>query len=131
MDDPLGSAGTAVLLIDHGVKRRCFSVRPHGLSCASWSTMVMSRAAVSPRQAAAVENRAAPIASPMRVPGSPLLVQVLFPDARTPFPSLHVVGRADFKGAVACGVVRGVADSEEDVPVWRLPHLRAKHPTPV
>ena len=67
----------------------------------------------------------------MRFPVSPLLVQVLFPDARSPISSLRVVGGADFKGAVACGVVRCVTDSEEDVPVRGMPDLRAQHPAAV
>jgi hypothetical protein len=70
----------------------------------------------------------------MRFPVSPLLVQVLFSDARAPSCGFHVVGSADFKGAVACGVIRGVTDSEEDVsivPVCGMPNLRTEHPAAV
>ena len=67
----------------------------------------------------------------MRLPVPPLLVQVLFRDARTPFAACHVEYGADFEGAVACGVIGCVTDSEEDMPVRGLPDLRAKHPAPV
>src|SRR4051812_17438956 len=40
-----------------------------------------------------------------RFPVSPLLVQVLFPDAGAPYPSFGVVGGADFEDAVPRGVV--------------------------
>src|SRR5215217_8038316 len=71
------------------------------------------------------ESRCTVRVRPMRLPVSSLLVQVLFPDTRTPFAGFHVECGADFEGAVPCGVVRCVTDAEEDVPVRGMPDLRA------
>jgi hypothetical protein len=68
---------------------------------------------------------------PMWFPVSPLLVQVLFPDARAPFAGFLIECGSDLKGAVSCGIVRGMTDSEEDVPIWGMPDLRAYHPASV
>jgi len=77
------------------------------------------------------ESRRAVCVRPVRFPLSPLLVEVLFTDASTPFARLDVECGADFKRAVPCGVVRCVTDSEEDVPVRGMPNLRTEHPAPV
>src|SRR5919107_495869 len=60
---------------------------------------------------------------PVRFPISPLLVQVLFPDPCAPLAGFLVECGADFEAAVPCGIIRGVTDAEEDVPVWGMPDL--------